>query len=195
MPTDAHHDVLEVERGASDEDVRRAYKRCREIYSHDSLCCYGLFESHEIEQLRARVDEAFDVLLDPARRRPYELSVFTEPAHSVPPVKAQEDAEPVRPPPDLTPDTHFTGALLKQVRESQRLTLLEISQRTKISVGYLRALEEDDFARLPALVYASGFVRELARSLKLDPQQVSRTYLTRFRRYLEEKERAFARKA
>jgi flagellar biosynthesis protein FlhG len=194
MPTDAHHDVLEVERGASDEDVRRAYKRAREIYSHDSLCCYGLLEPHEIEQLRARVDEAFDVLLDPARRRPYELSVFPEPAPEAPKPRLPEDDLPARPAPELTPDTQFTGALLKQVRESQRVTLLEISQRTKISVAYLRAVEEDDFARLPALVYTSGFVKELARSLKLDPQQVGRTYVSRFRRYLDEKERAFARK-
>jgi hypothetical protein len=46
--------------------------------AHDALCCYGLLEAHEIEKLRARVDEAFDVLLDPARRRPYEASVFPE---------------------------------------------------------------------------------------------------------------------
>lgn len=194
MPTDAHHDVLEVERGASDEDVRRAYKRCREIYSHDSLCCYGLFEPHEIEQMRARVDEAFDVLLDPARRRPYEMSVFTEQSHETPKAKQAEDDEPPPAAPDLTPDSQFTGPLLKQVRESQRLALIDISQRTKISVTYLRAIEEDDFARLPALVYTTGFVKELARVLKLDAQQVSRTYIARVRRYLEEKERAFARK-
>jgi cytoskeletal protein RodZ len=48
---------------------------------------------------------------------------------------------------------------------------------------------------MPALVYTTGFVKELARVLKLDAQQVSRTYIARVRRYLEEKERAFARKA
>lgn len=195
LPSDAHHDLLEVERGASDEDVRRAYKRCREIYSHDALCCYGLFEPHEIEQMRARVDEAFDVLLDPARRRPYELSVFPESAHEAPKAAEADDDEPPPAAPELTPDSQFTGLLLKQVRESQRLALIDISQRTKISVAYLRAVEEDDFARLPALVYTTGFVKELARVLKLDAQQVSRTYIARFRRYLDEKERAFARKA
>ena len=47
-----------------------------------------------------------------------------------------------RPAPDVTPDTQFTGALLRQVRESRRVALREISQRTKISVPYLKAIEE-----------------------------------------------------
>src|SRR5690606_33147969 len=76
VPPESHHDLLEVERGATDEDVRRAFKRAREIYADDALACYGLFEPDELEKVRMRLEEAYDVLLDPARRRPYELSVF-----------------------------------------------------------------------------------------------------------------------
>jgi flagellar biosynthesis protein FlhG len=194
VPGDGHHDLLEIERGASDEDIRRAFKRCREVYAHEALCCYGLFEPHEIEKLRARLDEAFDVLVDPARRRPYELSVFPD----EPEPKAEEtpslDDEPARPAPDIAPDTQFTGELLRQVRESQRVTLQQIHKRTKISLSYLRAIEDDDYARLPEVVYAGGFLRELARHLKLDPQQVSRSYVGRYKRFLDDKQRAFARK-
>jgi cytoskeletal protein RodZ len=39
-------------------------------------------------------------------------------------------------------------------------------------------------------VYASGFVGEYAKCLKLDPQQVSRTYVRRYKRFLEDKQRA-----
>ena len=195
VPGDGHHDLLEIERGASDEDIRRAFKRCREVYAHEALCCYGLFEPHEIEKLRARLDEAFDVLVDPARRRPYELSVFAdEPEPKVEESPRLED-EPARPAPDIAPDTQFTGELLRQVRESQRVTLQEIHKRTKISLTYLRAIEDDDYARLPEVVYAGGFLRELARHLKLDPQQVSRSYVGRYKRFLDDKQRAaFARK-
>lgn len=190
VPSDSHHDLLEVERGATDEEVRRAYKRCRELYAHDSLVCYGLLEPHEIETLRARLDEAFDVLLDPARRRPYELSIFppgTEPK----PVAVEPDFDPegVSALPDITPDTVFTGALLRQVREAHRVSLKDLSQKTKIGLIYLRAIEEDDFTKLPALVYCSGFVSEYAKCLKLDSQQVSRTYTRRYKRYLEDKQR------
>ena len=99
-----------------------------------------------------------------------------------------------RPPPEVTPDTQFTGALLRQVRESQRVTLHEIHQRTKISLAYLKAIEDDDFSRLPEVVYASGFLKEIARHLRLDAQQVSRTYISRYKRYTEDKARAFARR-
>ena len=43
-------------------------------------------------------------------------------------------------------------------------------------------------------MYTSGFLREFARYLKLDAQQVSRTYVSRYKRYLDDKERGFARK-
>jgi flagellar biosynthesis protein FlhG len=193
VPTDSHHDMLEVERGATDEEIRRAYKRCRELYAHDSLACYGLLEPHEVETLRARLDEAFDVLLDPSRRRPYELSIFppgTEPKR--PPAEPEVESDEVHAAPDITPDTVFTGALLRQVREAFRVTLKDVSQKTKIGLQYLRAIEDDDFASLPAVVYASGFVSEYAKVLKLDPQQVSRTYVRRYKRFLEEKQRGVA---
>jgi flagellar biosynthesis protein FlhG len=185
MPSDTHHDLLEIERGATDEEVRRAYKRCREIYAPQALCCYGLFEPHELERLRIRLDEAFDVLVDPARRRPYELSVFPIAPPRDTSEAAEEPLEPAPLAPEITPDTHFTGALLRQVRVSQRLRLHEVSQRTKIRVAYLKAIEEDDFASLPAAVYTGGFVSEFAKALKLDPKQASHTYVRRYREYID----------
>lgn len=193
VPEDSHHDLLEVDRGATEEEIRRAYKRCREVYSHGSLCCYGLFEQSEIEKLRTRLDEAFDVLLDPSRRRPYELSVFPdEPEPDAHASDAEPETEPPRPGPEITPDTQFTGAILQQVRESKRVSLRDISLKTKISVAYLEAVEKEHFRKLPALVYARGFVTEYARFLKLDPQQVSRTYIGRYKRYLEDRSKSSA---
>jgi flagellar biosynthesis protein FlhG len=185
VPGYTHHDLLEIERGATDEEVRRAYKRCREIYAPTALCCYGLYEPHELERVRVKLDEAFDVLVDPARRRPYELSVFPI---TLPREAAEIPEEPLEPAPlapEITPDTHFTGALLKQVRVSQRLRLHEVSQRTKIRIAYLKAIEDDDFASLPAAVYTGGFVSEFAKALKLDPKQASHTYVRRYREYLD----------
>jgi len=190
VPPGSHHDLLEVDRGATDEEIRRAYKRAKEVFSVDALCCYGLFDKQEIAALRVRLDEAYDVLLDPARRRPYELSVF--PLDVAPERGPHEEGaprEPLPPPPDINPDTDFSGTLLRAVRESQGLDLKDVSQTTKIGIPHLRALEEDDFGALPALVYVRGFVGEVAKLLRLDPQQVSRTYVRRYRRFLEERAR------
>jgi flagellar biosynthesis protein FlhG len=187
VPPESHHDLLEVDRGATDEEIRRAFKRAKEIYSLDSLCCYGLFEPHELEKVRLRLEEAYDVLLDPARRRPYELSVFPveeDEREEEPAPRAPGDLPPA---PDITPDSEFNGALIRQVRESQGIELRDISHRTKVALPYLRAIEDEDFAALPAPVYVRGFVAELAKCLRLDASQVSRTYVKRFRRFLEER--------
>jgi flagellar biosynthesis protein FlhG len=183
VPPESHHDLLEVERGATEEEVRRAYKRSREVYADGSLATYGLFEPAEIAALRARLDEAHDVLLDPARRRPYELSAFPPSAeHDAPLSAVSASDEPLPPPPDITPDTAFTGAILRAVRESQGVRLDEISGRTKVGIGYLVAIEADDFDALPAPVYVRGFVGELAKFLGLDAPHVARTYVRRLRR-------------
>jgi len=187
VPPESHHDLLEVERGATDEEVRRAFKRAKETYGPEALCCYGLFDETALSALRARLEEAHDVLLDPARRRPYELSVFppeVDPVRGAPKQPAHDAPRP--PAPVVTPDTEFTGALLRAVRESQGIDLSEISDRTKIGVPHLEAIEGDAFGELPAPVYVRGFVRELAKILRLDPAQVSRSYLRRLRRFLDE---------
>jgi flagellar biosynthesis protein FlhG len=186
-PRGTHHDLLEVDRGATDEEVRRAYKRAKEIYDPSGIACYGLFDASEIEALRVRLDEAYDVLLDPARRKPYELSVFPEPAAPERPEEGEEAAAPLPPAPEITPDTDLTGAVLRAVRESQGLDLRDVSARTKIGVPYLKAIEADDYAALPALVYVRGFVAEVAKVLRLDREQASRTYVRRYRRFLEER--------
>jgi flagellar biosynthesis protein FlhG len=188
VPPESHHDLLEVDRGATDEEVRRAYKRAKDIYAPEALACYELFEGHELEALRARLEEAYDVLLDSARRRPYELSVFPpSDEHDEPAPASTEQKEPLPAPPDLTPDTDYTGALLRAVRESQGIALRDISARTKVGLTYLEAIEGDDFGALPAPVYVRGFVSEMAKALKLDASQVARTYVRRYRRYLDER--------
>jgi flagellar biosynthesis protein FlhG len=187
VPPDSHHDLLEVERGATDEEVRRAWKRAKEVYADDALCRHGLFDHEGLEAVRARLEEAYDVLLDPARRRPYELSIF--PAEAEPEERVSEPRdEPLPPAPVITPDTEFTGPLIRAVRESLGLTIRQISDTTKIGSNYVEGIEADDFAALPAQVYVRGFVAEIAKTLRLDHEQVSRSYLKRLRRWVEDME-------
>jgi len=186
VPPGTHHDLLEVDRGATDEEIRRAYRRVREVYTDTALCGYGLFTKQELETVRARLEEAFDVLLDRNRRRPYELSVFPDA-----PEPRDEEVVPTQrtdlpPAPTLTPETEFDGALLRRMRESLGLELKQISRRTKISMIYLQAIEDDDFGALPAIVYVRGFVAELAKTLGLDSALVSQTYVRRVKRNLGE---------
>jgi len=81
----------------------------------------------------------------------------------------------------LPANAEVTGAFLKKVREIRGLELNEISQRTKISERYLRALEDEEFTDMPAAVYVRGYVTEYARALRLDPQRAAESYLVRYR--------------
>lgn len=61
------------------------------------------------------------------------------------------------------------GAELRAAREQCGLSLRELSGRTNIRPSVLRAMEADDFARLPGGVITRGFLRLYAREVGLDP--------------------------
>ena len=68
------------------------------------------------------------------------------------------------------------GADLRKQREIRGVSLKEIADSTKISKRYLEAIEQDDYASLPAPVFARGFVREYARYLGLSSEEMAARY-------------------
>ncbi len=80
-------------------------------------------------------------------------------------------------PKEIPQNAEFNGELLRQIRESQGLSLVQVSERTRISVRHLENVEADRYDALPATVYLRGMVISLARELKLDPIRVARSYL------------------
>ena len=80
----------------------------------------------------------------------------------------------------LDETTEYSGELLRHIREARGVELHDIAERTKIHIGYLRAIEEENFAATPSPVYLRGFLKTVARDLKLDQEQVARTYMKRF---------------
>ncbi|HEV8246597.1 MAG TPA: helix-turn-helix domain-containing protein, partial [Polyangiaceae bacterium] len=183
------YDLLWTHRGATDEDVRRAYKRQRDIYQTGSLPLSSLLSDEQLKSEQARIEEAHDTLLDPIRRKAYDASTFPDEAEprpkqpSVPDTALQAERDLLRQElaREINAETEFTGALLRKVRESLGIDIDDIAKHTKISTAHLKAIELEAFGELPALVYTRGFVQEVAKYLKLDVAQVTRTYLRRFR--------------
>jgi cytoskeleton protein RodZ len=68
------------------------------------------------------------------------------------------------------------GENLRREREMRGVTLEEISESTKISVRLLKALEEDDFGKLPGGVFTRSFIRNYAQYLGLDEEHVLAEY-------------------
>jgi cytoskeleton protein RodZ len=68
------------------------------------------------------------------------------------------------------------GELLRKERNARGLTLVEISDATKIRVRYLRALETEDWDVMPAPAYSRGFLRTYATFLGLDADAIVEEY-------------------
>lgn len=68
------------------------------------------------------------------------------------------------------------GHSLKVVRERRGLALADVSARLRIRRPYLEAIEAGRFGELPGAVYVSGFLRQYAEFLGLDPDQILKTY-------------------
>jgi len=65
----------------------------------------------------------------------------------------------------LAPQPPRPRLSLASVRERVGITLEEIAQSTLIAVHYLRAIEAEEFAKLPAGVYATSYIRQYAQRI------------------------------
>ena len=54
--------------------------------------------------------------------------------------------------------TTIDGDFMKQLREVQSVSLEELQEKTKVSLQYIIALENNDYRTLPAIVYVKGFL-------------------------------------
>lgn len=63
------------------------------------------------------------------------------------------------------------GEILKNARLKKGLKRVEIARKTKISLKYLRALENNEYDKLPEAAFAKGFIRNYANAVGLDPDQ------------------------
>jgi cytoskeleton protein RodZ len=68
---------------------------------------------------------------------------------------------------------HSVGTLLKAAREAAGLSQDAVAQQLKLAPRQVRAIEEDDYARLPGRTFVRGFVRNYARLVGLDPEAVA----------------------
>jgi cytoskeleton protein RodZ len=75
------------------------------------------------------------------------------------------------------PSMESLGDYLKQARKKKGLSLEKVASQTRIQEHHLQALESEDFANLPAKVFAKGFVRSYAKALGLDEEEALQHFL------------------
>ena len=69
------------------------------------------------------------------------------------------------------------GARLREAREARGMELRDIAATTKISIGALEAIEQNDFDPLPGGIFTRAFVRAYASEVGLDPEQTTRDFM------------------
>lgn len=71
-----HYQVLGLEPGAGEEDIRRAFRRMRALFDSDSVALFGLYRPIDVEQEVLRLKRAVETLLDPVARQRYDQQLF-----------------------------------------------------------------------------------------------------------------------
>jgi transcriptional regulator with XRE-family HTH domain len=64
------------------------------------------------------------------------------------------------------------GPRLRRERERRAISLETIAARTNVSVELWMGLEQNDFSKWPRRIFARAFVRDYARVIGLDPDEV-----------------------
>jgi curved DNA-binding protein CbpA len=193
------YDVLELTSDATPQEIRSAYLRLKASYSKDNIANYSIYSREETEQMLQKIEEAYLILANPERRRAYDVSHQGSTMETAGFMSMEEVPAPVMPSIQPSPvvsapffnapetdsltlsESEWTGSAIRRVRESKRITLEDLADHTRISKAYLMALEEENFQKLPAIVYVRGFLQQISRRLKLPTEIVIKHYVERLK--------------
>jgi cytoskeletal protein RodZ len=76
----------------------------------------------------------------------------------------------------MVPQGITVGRLFQKEREEKKVSLETVSRETRISLPFLRAIEEDAYQLIPAETYVRGFIRSYAKLLHLNVDEILDLY-------------------
>jgi DnaJ-class molecular chaperone len=196
-----YYELLEILPDASPLEIRRAYKRVFELYQDESIVNYSFFSKEERQEILSLLQKAYLALIDLESRAQYDCRLievglldkngqYSDKAKEPVPIydfkKIHFDKfEPGRRLEELKERVSqnqlirkimdqdiLTGADLHKIRTELEIPLEEIAENTKVQIGMLRAIEEDNLELLPPAVYLKGFLKSYARYLQIDEKVV-----------------------
>ena len=80
----------------------------------------------------------------------------------------------------------FAGDFFARVRIYKNMSFSYVSNKIKVAVYHIEAIEREDFKTLPVRVYTRGFVSSYARILGLDHDQAVKAYMERYDKFSSE---------
>lgn len=196
-----YYEILEVPTDAESDKIYQAYLKQKQTYAQDNLAVYSLLSKDECDRFLNLVEEAFEIVGDPEKRRKYDYArglnqdkkkeiysskgkVNTPPEGAISKLVARKKFDLEYKVDDglekeIESTTDFTGSFLKKIREYKNVDIPRLAEMTKISKTYLSNIEDENYPGLPAPVYVRGFVYQYAKCLKLNPDLVASSYTKR----------------
>ncbi|MBS1959897.1 MAG: helix-turn-helix domain-containing protein [Bdellovibrionales bacterium] len=183
------YDTLELTPDATPQEIRSAYLRLKSAYNKESIAHYTLFSREETDQMLQRIENAYLTLSNPEKRKTYDSSqglthqgrAYTTPmpTYSSTVSSISNDSSDV----ELLVESEqdWSGSAIRRIREARKITLEDLADFTRISKAYLQAIEDEDYKKLPAVVYCRGFLQQIAKRLKLPNDQMISKYIIRMK--------------
>ena len=72
-----YYEILNLEKNASNSDIRQSYFRLKNTYSHSNQALYSLLEEDDLQDSLGEIREAYDVLIEPESRLTYDKQLVS----------------------------------------------------------------------------------------------------------------------
>ncbi len=202
-----YYEILDISPGASPFEIRNAYKTALQMYGDSSPVSYSFFSNYERNKLLSELEKAFLILIDKESRSEYdrklveqgvidEESLYREDSKEPIPIidlkrskerintttipkslKTKAESSPVVR--EILAKDVLTGEDLKKIREVLGVPLETISEYTKIRIGLLRSIEEDQFDELPSQFHLRSFLKSYLDCFHADSEPIIERYMKR----------------
>jgi curved DNA-binding protein CbpA len=202
-----YYDLLGVESSAPKILIHEAYLKAKSIYAKKNHALYSMVDDSKLNKMRADIETAFRVLKDDLRRAAYDRELAGESADNnervgavaaggqistVSVVKASQavglSAETKEKVKQLFDELELgRGDSLRRLREGAGFSLETLKLETRIPEDSIKALENEDFAALPAYIYAKGYIHNYLKCLSLDSKEFIEQFTVHYKEYLNNK--------
>ncbi len=195
-----YYEILELGTSAAQHEITKAYDRAKKTYSGDNPAIYTVFSEKEARELLKLIEEDYSVHGNKTLRTIYDQRLlgkysegldlsfdsiltasrqnFPEPKEKSQKISYRIDENMEK---EIQAQTEWTGEFLKKVREYKNIPIERMSEKTKINVFYLSAVEANDKMNLPAPVFVRGYVVQIAKVLGLNEKITADSYMRSFR--------------
>lgn len=158
-----YYEILELPNDASLAEIRRSYKDLKELYTQKSIATLALdteLFQKENGKIVGELEFAYKEL-----KKHFDL-INVEKEEKIKDIVAQVGS--------------FDGHVLKHIRETLGVDLLDISISSNIQVKHLDNIEKQNFQDLPREIYLRSYLKNYAQFLALDPDKVVNDYMQEY---------------